>query len=345
MHWPKYLAALTIAATATVTTDVLAESAPELIAAAKKEGELVLYTAMQRKVIAQSVEMFQKKYGIKVTFVRKGSGGIIQLVEAERESRNYKADVADLWDPPTFRAWKKAGLFMSYKPADGDKIAKDLVDPDWEIVTVSPVTVVMVYNVRALTKDQAPKSFKELLDPKWQGKLVHSDPIYSGSTTAAVNILKNLYGWEYYEKLAQQKPLIVQSIGAVPRLLLTGEAQVGVVAIDADIRDYMAKGEPLDVIFPAEGAPYFTWDAGILKTATHKNAAKLWMDFLISKEHQAFLATQKYYPSRADVAAAPESPKLSSLKLLNSDSAWLQANKQAQNDRFHELMREAPKRK
>lgn len=322
-----------------------ADSSSELIAAAKKEGELVLYTAMQRKVIAQSVEMFQKKYGIKVTFVRKGSGGIIQMVEAERETKNHKGDVADLWDPPTFRAWKKDGLFLSYKPAEGDKIKKELIDPDWEIVTASPVTIVMVYNTRALKKDQAPKSFKDVLNPKWKGKLTHSDPVYSGSTTAAVNILMNLYGWKFYQDLAAQKPLIVQSIGATPRLLLSGEAQVGITAIDADIRDYMAKGEPLDVIIPAEGVPYFTWDAAILKTAPHKNAAKLWMDFLVSKEHQAFLASQKYYPSRTDVPADKDSPQLASLKLLNSDAGWLQANKAKQNEKFHEILRDAPKAK
>lgn len=341
----QVLAACLAAIVGIIALQARADSAPELIAAAKKEGELVLYTAMQRKVIAQSVEMFQKKYGIKVTFVRKGSGGIIQLVEAERQTKNYKGDVADLWDPPTFRAWKKDGLFLAYKPTDGDKIKKELVDSDWEIVTVSPVTIVMVYNTRALKKEQAPKSFKDVLDPKWKGKLTHSDPVYSGSTTAAVNILMNLYGWKFYRDLAAQKPLIVQSIGATPRLLLSGEAQVGVTAIDADIRDYMAKGEPLDVIVPAEGVPYFTWDAGILKTAAHKNTAKLWMDFMVSKEHQAFLATQKYYPSRTDVPADKASPALASLKLLNSDAGWLQANKAKQNEKFHEIMREAPKAK
>ncbi len=347
IHYAKLIAAAVLAAAVLVPSAVAvrAESSPELIAAAKKEGQLVLYTAGQRKVISQSIEMFEKRYGIKVTWVRKGSGGIIQLVEAERETKNHKADVADLWDRPSFVTWKKAGILEKYKPAGADQIAKDLIDPTWEIVPVTPLTIVMVYNTRALTKDKAPKSFKEVLDPKWQGKLTHSDPVYSGSTTAAVNILKNLYGWEFYTSLAKQKPLLVQSIGAVPRMLLTGEAQVGVVAVDADIRDFMAKGEPLDVVYPAEGVPYFTWDSGILKTGKNKNAAKLWTDFLVSKDHQAFLATQKYYPSRTDVAAAPESPKLSTLKLIEMDSTWLEKNKTAQNDKFHEIMREVPKKK
>lgn len=320
-------------------------SSPELIAAAKEEGELVLYTAMQRKVIAKSVEMFQDKYGIKVTYVRKGSAGTTQLIEAERASKDFRADVTDLWDPTTFNTWKKEGLFLAYKPEGGDMIDKQLVDPDWEIVIPSPVTMTMVYNTHALKPEEAPKSFKDLLDPKWKGKLVHSDPVYSGATITAINTVKNLYGWDYYKGLAQQNPLIVQSIGATPRMLLSGEAQVGVIGIDADIRDFIAKGEPLKVIIPEEGVPYFTWGAAILKTATHKNAAKLWMDFLISEEHQAFLASQKYYPSRTDVAAAPESPKLSSLKLLKADTEWLKDNRQVQNDTFGEIMRDAPKAK
>jgi len=318
-----------------------AESSPDLIKAAKAEGELVLYTAMQRKVIKDSVEMFQKKYGIKVTYVRKGSGGTIQLIEAERKTKAYKADVVDLWDPATFRHWKKTGLFMAYKPAGGDRIAKNLVDTNWEIVTASPITEVIVYNARAVKAQDAPKSFKELLDPKWKGRLVHSDPNYSGSTTMGVNILSNMYGWEFYEKLAAQKPLIVQSIGAVPRMLLTGEADVGVLSIDADIKDFIAKGEPLAVVYAKEGVPFFTWDAGILKTATHVNAAKLWMDFLISKEHQAYLAGRKYYPSRTDVAPPTGAPNLDTLKLVNADLVWLQTNKKNQNDKFKEIMRDA----
>ena len=323
------------------STKVVAESSPDLIKAAKAEGELVLYTAMQRKVIKESVEMFQNKYDIEVTYVRKGSGGTIQLIEAERQTETYKADVVDLWDPATFRLWKKNGLFMAYKPAGGDKIAKNLVDSDWDIVTASPITEVIVYNTRAVEAEDAPKSFKELLDPEWKGRLVHSDPNYSGSTTMGVNILSNMYGWEFYQKLAAQEPLLVQSIGAVPRMLLTGEADVGVLSIDADIKDFIAKGEPLAVVYAAEGVPFFTWDAGILKTATHVNAAKLWMDFLISKEHQAYLAERKYYPSRTDVAPPAGAPDLESLTLVNPDLVWLQTNKKNQNDKFKEIMSDA----
>ena len=94
---------------------------------------------------------------------------------------------------------------MAYKPAGGDKIATSLVDADWDIVTASPITEVIVYNTRAVQAEDAPKSFKELLDPKWKGRLVHSDPNYSGSTTMGVNILSNMYGWEFYRKLAAQE--------------------------------------------------------------------------------------------------------------------------------------------
>ena len=147
------LFAILVLALLLLPAKVGAESSPDLIKAAKAEGELVLYTAMQRKVIKDSVEMFQKKYGIKVTYVRKGSGGTIQLIEAERKTKAYKADVVDLWDPATFRYWKKQGLFMAYKPAGGDKIAKNLIDSDWDIVTASPITEVIVYNTRAVKAD------------------------------------------------------------------------------------------------------------------------------------------------------------------------------------------------
>lgn len=337
-----WMVAVATVAAVSIPGDAHSESSKELVAAAKKEGQLVLYTAMQRKVIDKSVELFQQKYGIQVNFTRRGSGGIISLIEAERETKTYRADVVDLWDPPTFRAWKSDGLFLSYKPAGADKLRQDLVDPDWEIVTPSPVTIVIAYNSRLVPADQAPKSFEELADPKWRDKLVHADPIYSGSTTAAVNILTNMHGWGFYEKLAANRPLIVQSIGATPRMLLTGEAEVAVVAIDADTRDHMVRGEPLEVVYPTEGVPFFTWDSAILKTATNVNAAKLWQDFLISEEHQRLLTKEFYYPARTDVEAAPESPPLKTLKLLRVDTEYLQKHKAEQNEKFHEIMRDAP---
>lgn len=337
------IAAATLAAAAAMSPATASD--PGLVAAAKKEGKLVLYTAMQRKVIEKSVALFEKTHGISVAFVRKGSGGIIQLVQAERETKNFKADVVDLWDPPTFAAWRDAGLFQPYRPEGADKLGAGFIDPQNRSVVASPVTEGIVYNTRAVPAAAAPKTFKDLLDPKWKGKLAHADPIYSGSATAAVNILVNLHGWDYYQQLSRQQPLIVQSIGAVPRTLLSGEAEVGVVAINADVAELIAKGEPLALVSPAEGTPYFTWEAAILKTASHPNAAKLWMDFLISVPHQKLLAADKYYPSRTDVAAAPESPPLDKLKLLRSDGDWLKANKNAQNEKFHEIMREAPKAK
>lgn len=307
--------------------------------AARKEGEVVYYSSAPREVIEPAVTEFQKKYGIAVTYVRKGSGGVIQTVEAERQAGVKKVDLVDNADPGAILRWKEQGYFARFEPADRGAFLKDLLDPTWESTPLFPIFQVIVYNTRQVRAEEAPKSWKDLTDPKWKGKLVHGDPNYSGNVTAMVNALVRLFGWDFYQQLAKNRPLMVQSITAVPRTVVTGEALVGAGSTDGDARVYVLKGEPLAIVYPKEGVFFVPLWAGIPKDAPHPSAARLLLSYLVSKEGQQHVVAGGYAPARTDVEPPRGTPALSSLKLHQADFQWLKAHKKEQNDKFFEIMK------
>lgn len=312
---------------------------PTLIEAAKKEGELILYSGAPRRMVADLVEDFQKKYGIKVTHVRKGSGGIITMVEAERQAGIKKVDVVDHADPGTFYRWKEEKIFMKYKPEGAESVDKVYLDSDWELLPIFPIYQLPIYNKNLVSKETVPKSWKALLDPQWSGKIVHGDPDYSGNVTNQVYCMVKLYGWDFYEKLSKNNPILVESATAVPRMVLTGEALIGAASPDGDAREYMMKGEPLGFAYPSEGAIFFIYYGGIMKTAPHPNAAKLWMDFVFSKEAQQQIVDYGFTSVRTDVKLAEESKVIKSMKVIVPDFKWLRDHKDEQNKKFHEMMK------
>ncbi len=334
-----FLFGLTLILMPFVNPPMIRGAEPALVEAAKKEGELILYSAAPRRMMAILVEDFQKRYGIKVTHVRKGSGGIITMVEAERQAGIKNVDVVDHADPGTFYRWKEEKILMTYKPAGAEFVDKVYLDQDWELVPLFPIYQLPVYNKNLVSKEKAPKSWKDLLDPQWSGKIVHGDPNYSGNVTNQVNCMVKLYGWDFYEKLSKNNLILVESATAVPRMVLTGEALIGAASPDGDAREYMMKGEPLAFAYPTEGAIFMVYYGAILKTAPHPNVAKLWMNYILTKEAQKHIVEYGFTPLRTDMEFSEESKMIKSMKKILPDFKWLRDYKDEQNKKFHEILK------
>lgn len=310
----------------------------DMLAKAKTEGEVTYYGAAPRYVMGPVLEAFQEKYGIKVMYVRKGTGRTIQQIEAERQAGIKKVDVFDIPALSTFARWKEQGFISAYRPHGHERFIEDFLQEDWFEIPVLPLFVLPVYNTRLLKPEEAPKSWKAMLDPKWKGKLVHADPNYSGNVSGMVNVLINLHGWEYYENLAKNEPKLVQSITAVPRIVLSGEAWVGVGSVDGDARGHILKGEPIQIIYPEDGSVFQVDYLGVTKEAPHPNAARLLIDFMVSKEGQQVIVKTGYSPVRDDVEPPKGAPTLKGAKLLKPDFKWLKKHKKEQNEKFLKIM-------
>src|SRR4029078_10830076 len=200
------------------------------------------------------------------------------------------------------------------------------------------------YNTSLVKREDAPKSYADLLDPKWTGHSVTAHPGYSGAILTTTFLLARDLGWPYLEKLARQKIMQVQSAADPPKKILLVKR-----AVMADGNDYnlvLAKdqGKPVEVVYPAEGSPLIIVPSGIFRSAHNQNAGKLFQSYFFSAEAQQMLVDVFAHRSfHGQVKEKGEHVPLASLKLLKADPAQVQAQGEEIKARYSKLFGVEPR--
>jgi iron(III) transport system substrate-binding protein len=294
---------------------------PQLIEAATKEGKIVYYTAIDLKVAQGLAKGFEQKYpGISVQVERTGSERIFQRLAQERASNIFAADVLDSTDQAHFLTWKKQGILEPYIPAELLKWPASERDPDGAYASVRFTLMPIGVNTNLVKPEDMPKSFADLLGPKWTGKMVKGHPSYSGAIVTSTFQTVNAIGWGYFEKLGKQKVLQVQSSTEPPKKLALGERAVSADGLEYVHIQLKEGGAPIAIVYPSEGTPFVPSCQGIAKNAPHPNAARLFISFMVSRETQQYLVDvaglRSFHP---DVKEKPGRTPVSQIKLLPSD--------------------------
>jgi iron(III) transport system substrate-binding protein len=264
---------------------------PALIEGAKKEGKVAYYTSLDLPVAERVAKAFEAKYpGVAVRVERTGAERVFQRVGQEYSSRIHAVDVVQSSDAAHFIVWKREGILEPYVPEDVAKhYPAEHKDPDGTFATFRAWLCLIGYNTNMAKAEEAPKSYADLLDPKWTGKMVKAHPSYSGTIMTATFQMARDLGWEYFEKLAKQKVLQVQSSADPPKKLALGER-----AVMADGNEYnmfveKEKGNPVEIVYPTEGAPLIIGPNAVMKNAPNPNAARLFQSFCFSPECQQLI--------------------------------------------------------
>jgi iron(III) transport system substrate-binding protein len=318
------------------------EVTPELIEAALKEGKLSYYSALELNVAERLGKAFEAKYpGISVRVERSGAERIFQRIAQEQGSGINAVDVANSTDPAHYLDWKSKDWLAPYVPDDVAKhFPADQVDPDGLYATSCGWIEAIGYNTNLVKADDAPKGYADLLDAKWQGKIVKAHPGYSGAIMTATFVLSRELGWSFFEKLAQQKVLQVQSAADPPKKLLLGERAVMADGNDYNLLLSKEQGKPVEVVYAAEGSPLIIVPSGIFKNAPNPNAARLFQSFFFSVEGQQLLVDNFAHRSfHAQVKEKSGRQPLSELKLLKSDPAAVLAQSEEIKARYAKLFR------
>jgi iron(III) transport system substrate-binding protein len=315
---------------------------PALVEAARKEGKLSYYCALELSVGERLAKTFEAKYpGIAVRVERSGAERIFQRIAQEQSSGINAVDVANSTDPAHYLDWKTRDWLAPYVPEDVAKhFPADHVDPDGMYVTSCGWIEAIGYNSNLVKREDAPKSYVDLLDPKWQGKIVKAHPGYSGAILTATFVLARELGWSYFEKLAQQKVLQVQSAADPPKKLLLGERAVMADGNDYNLLLLKDQGQPVEVVYATEGSPLIIVPSGVFRSAPNPNAARLFQSFFFSAEGQQLLVDNFAHRSfHAQVKEKAGHPPLSSLKLLKSDPAAVLAQSEEIKARYAKLFK------
>lgn len=293
---------------------------PALIEAAKKEGKVSYYNAMDLSVAEPMAKAFEAKYpGIKVAVERSGAERVFNRIAQEMQAKIHHCDVVNSSDAAHFIAWKREGWLAPYVSED---IANDVAvrDPDGMFCNQRTHLSVIAYNTKVIAMQDAPKGFMDLLQSKYTGKLVKGHPGYSGTIMTATQQLSRELGWSYFEKLAKQKVLQVQSATEPPKRIEAGERGIAVDGSDYLFWTAKEKGQPIEVVLAAEGTPQISNPLGVFKSAPNPNAARLLVSWMMSPEGQEFIV--KYggqYPANKRVKSKEGRPALADIKLFREE--------------------------
>src|SRR5258707_11326274 len=217
---------------------------PAMIQAARKEGMVAFYTAMAIPAAETLGKTFEAKYpGIAVRVKRSGAERVFQRVGKEEEIRIYEVDVVCSTDAAHFFHWKRNGLLVPYVPED---VAKHLPREQPDVVGMYATAFALLspigYNTNLVKPEDAPKSFADLLDPKRKGKIVKGHPDYSGTILTATFQLARDLGWSYFENLAEQNVMQVQSALHPPNKLALDEKAVQADGDSSDLLLFKEQG-------------------------------------------------------------------------------------------------------
>ena len=315
---------------------------PELVEAAKKEGKVILYSSMDLPVGEKLGKAFEAQYpGIAVQIERSGSERLFQRVDQEFNSNIRAVDVINTSDASHIISWKKNGWLAPFITEDiAQHFLPQFRDPDGMSATSRIYLSSIAYNTNLVKPEDAPKGFKDLLDPKWAGKMVKGHPAYSGTIMTATFQLVRELGWEYFEKLSKQRVMQVQSSTDPPKKLSLGER-----AVMADGNEYgvvllKEAGQPVEPIYPTEGTPTVSGPTCIFATAPHPNAARLFQAWLHTRETQQFFTDYTaQYSAHEQVQAKPGRRKLSDIKLMKEDPAGVEQMTEEIKTRYAKLFK------
>lgn len=297
---------------------------PELIAAARKEGRVNYYTSVEINVAEKIAKAFEAKYpGISVKVERTGAERNFQRIGQEYASKIYNCDTVNSSDAAHFIVWKREGLLEACLPEDvANHFPPEHKDPDGTYASWRLMLSVIAYNTNLVKPEDAPKGFKDLLDPKWVGKLVKAHPGYSGMIMTATHQMARDLGWEYFEQLAKQKVMQVQSAADPVKKVILGERAVMADGGDYTIFLMQEKGDPVAIVYPIEGTPLITGPSALMKRAPNPNAAKLFYCWSFTQEAQQLAVDIGGLRSAHKLVAERKGRKpLSEIKVMKENAA------------------------
>ena len=299
-------------------------------------GKLVLYTSQPNEDAQRTVDAFQAAYpNVEVEWTRDGTTRVMAKLRAEFEAGAPQPDVLLIADMVTMEGLKAEGRLMPHPDADVSAYDPVIMDDEKHYFSTKLITTGIVYNTGA---PMVPTSYADLLSEEAADKLAMPSPLTSGAATihmAAITSHPDL-GWEFYEGLAEQGANPQGGNGGTYRAIAGGEKLYGFVVDFLPIRE-MANGAPVNFVFPEEGVSAVTEPVAILSTAQNPDAAKAFVDFLISAEGQQLAADMGYLPAHPDIAPPAGFPDRSEIKLLDFDPAEALANDEANKERFIEI--------
>lgn len=285
------------------------------LAVSANAADLVIYTSQPNEDAQATVDGFKAANpGVEVEWVRDGTTKIMAKLMAEIEAGNPVADVLLIADTVTLERLKQDKRLMAYVSPEAKAYDASLYDADGYYYSTKLITTGIMYNTQAAMK---PTSWKDLAKPEAKGLVAMPSPLTSGAALIHAQTLTTnpALGWDYYRALKDNGATAAGGNGAVLKSVATGEKAYGVVVDYMPIRE-KAKGAPIEFVFPSEGVSAVTEPVAIMSATKHADAAKKFVDYVLSEKGQDGFLKLGYIPARNGMAVPAGFPARDTIKVM-----------------------------
>ena len=315
---------LTIVPSESSTIAAQPDPASRRIEGAKKEGALIWYTALNLNDSEMLTNRFEQLYPfIKTETLRLSSFSLLTKIQTEARAGAFKADVIEIAGV-LGHILKKDGLFAKYISPESRFYPDSVKDPDGTWTSFFMNTHVLVYNTKLVKKDELPRTYEEIINPKWKDKITMSEDF--DIFGMMLKVMGRPKGMDFMRRLAAQGVSLKNSYSLTIQAVASDEVSLGLNLYGTRTEEFKKKGSPVDWI-PLEFTLASLEPLAVGAKAPHPNSARLFVDFLLSKEAQSLMRERFRIPSRPDVL--PDPPELTKgLKLIPTDLSLAEQSKQ-----------------
>jgi iron(III) transport system substrate-binding protein len=307
------------------------------VAAAKKEGKVVWYTSTPIETAQKLTKLFEDQSGIKVEMFRSGGSAILRRFMQETRAGRTAVDVMTTSDPAATAALARKGTFVAFKPDNFDKVVEEGRDKDGYYVAQRLNLMTIYARSDKVAASDLPKTWGDLTDARYKGKLVMTDPSFTALQLTVVGMMSKNVGWGFYEKLRTNDIMIVQGNQQVSDNVTRGERLIAVGALDSYAADDRKAGHPIVTILPEDGTFVIPSPTAVIKGAPNLNAAKLFAEFMIGDAAQTLLSAEGSYAARIDVPPPADGVPLARIKVLPVDYDYVEKESARVKKRFSEI--------
>ncbi len=283
-----------------------------------QSGKLVLYTSQPDKDAQQTVDAFRKAHpNVQVEIFRSGTTEIMGKLAAEFAAGAPRPDLLLIADAVSMEQLKADNRLEAHAGAKVEGFQPGSFDTERFYFGTKLITTGIAYNTAAKVK---PESWADLMKPEFKGQISMPSPLYSGAAAIMLSAFaeRGDLGWKFFDALRANDAAAVRGNGAVLRSVATGEKAYGIL-VDFMALNAKEKGSPIEFVFPKEGVPAVTEPVAMLRTSQNKDAARAFIDFLLSDEGQRLAVSQGYVPAKAGIKGPSWLPEGTKINVMQKD--------------------------
>lgn len=313
-------------------------SVASLALADAPKGKVMLYSSMQEAQLQAIEKAFEAKYpGVDMEYYYAGGGKLVTKMTTEAQNGGQIAgDLVWLGDPSDYEAFKANGWLAPYTSPETDHIAAEYSDKDGYYTAGRLVTMGIAWFI-GVDDDEAPKTWNDLLDPKWQGQIIMTDPSQASTTKywMAAMMQSEKYGPAYFEALKANGVELESGTTATHNRVADASYQVG-ICLDYVSANLIAEGSPMNFHYTTEDVITMTSPIGLIKGCANEENGKLLYDFILSKEGQEVLVANNLVSVRDDVEMKVDTSAIAAIN-MKVDYNDLGENLQTYLDTFNKI--------